>query len=89
MYLDLNRAFFPSPKKLKKTFKFQEKYRNSNTSFGKSVKILLKTKEIRTDMANSTWLKIIQSYSLVDFRTLPVDCQNFFALTAVMLCCVL
>ena len=28
----------------------------------------------------------IQSNSPVDFRTLPVDCRNFLALTAVLLC---
>ena len=32
---------------------------------------------------------IIQSNSPVDFRTLPVDCRNFIALTAVLLCYVL
>ena len=30
----------------------------------------------------------IQSNSPVDFRTLPVDCRNFLAHTAVLLCCV-
>ena len=29
---------------------------------------------------------IIHSYPPVDFKTLPVDCQNFVALTAVLLC---
>ena len=35
------------------------------------------------------WFIFIQSNSPVDFRTLPVDCRNFLALTAVLLCYVL
>ena len=31
----------------------------------------------------------IQFSSPVDFNTLPVDCRNFLALTAVLLCCLL
>ena len=31
---------------------------------------------------------VIQFHSPVDFKTLPVDCRTFIALTAVLLCCI-
>ena len=40
----------------------------------------------------SNWMQILvgckQFYSPVDFKTLPVDCQNFIAFTAALLCCI-